>query len=50
MRQVKDTVFLFKFLFPKKNPFPLEKQLEHLWGFKGKDPSYVFKDNDQLSN
>ena len=50
MRQVKDTVFLFKFLFPKKSTFPQEKQLENLWIFKRKDPSYTSKDNDQLSN
>lgn len=43
MNQVKETVYLFKFLFPKKMSFPCERQAPLLRKFFGGDPCRLNK-------
>lgn len=43
MNQVKETVFLFKFLFPKRMSFPCERQAPFIQKFIGKDPCKLKK-------
>ena len=50
MRQVKETVFLFKFLFPKKISFPCERHSPYIKELKGDDPTYKFPEARRSNN
>lgn len=48
MRNVKEMVFLFKFLFPKKLDFPSDRHKPFLRQFKGEDPTVkLFNDKER---
>lgn len=49
MNEVKETVFLFKFLFPKKLAFPCERQTPYLQQFIGNDPANLIQNKKESS-
>ena len=49
MKRIKEMVFLFKFLFPKKINFPNERHTPFLKEFKGKDNAYNWIEEKEIS-